>query len=352
MHLNWLGSLIIFSISVLMFILPRHYTLVPIMAMCCYMTFGQQLVIEGLNWNGLRIIILSGYIRIIIRREAIPLRLNIIDRTIILWMVVNVVAYTLLHWTIGALINRLGVAFDNLGLFFFFRMTIRDIKDMERSIGIIAIVIAPLAAAMVVELITGKNPFAYLGGVSENVTIRNGRLRCQGPFKHPILAGTFGATLIPLFVGYWVRRTKNKILAGVGLISATAITLASGSSGALVSYMTGVGVLCLWPFRRRMRMIRWGGLSLIILLQLFMNDPIWYLSDRIGHMIGRGGAGWHRAFLIDQTVRHFDRWWLQERHKPKISWHIPYTYSQAKLMSPTNLSLKGLTEVSLPCSCL
>jgi hypothetical protein len=323
MYLNWMGALVIFSLSALMLILPRRYALVPIVAICCYMTFGQQLVIAGLHWNGLRIIVLCGWFRLMVRGETFPLRLNAIDRTLLFWVIVNVVAYSVLRETTDALINRLGVAFDNLGLYFFFRMTVGDIKDIERAIGMIALLIVPLAAAMVLEANTGVNPFACLGGVSEYTTIRNGILRCQGPFKHPILAGTFGAALIPLFVGYWVGGARNRIRGLIGLVSGTAIALASGASGPLVTYAVGVGALCLWRLRERMAVIRWGVLSVIISLHAIMNNPVWYLPERLGSAIGMGGTGWHRSYLIEQAIRHFDRWWYLGTTQTED--FVPYT---------------------------
>lgn len=308
MSMNWVGAVIIFLMSGMILLLPRRHVLFPLMVVCCFMTFGQELVIAQTHWNGLRIIVLFGWIRLVVRGEILRFRLNAVDWTLILWIIVSTIAYTVVRETTAAFINRLGVAFDNLGLYFFFRMTVRNLDEIEHAIGVIALIIAPLAAAMLLEASTGENPFAYLGGVRESTWIREGRLRCQGPFKHPILAGTFGAALIPLFMGYWLGGAKKKTRAVIGFLSGAAITLTSGSTGPLLTFATGVCGLCLWPLRNRMAAIRWGILGLIIALHVFMSDPVWYLPAKLGGALG--GTGWHRSFLIDQAIHYFGEWWL------------------------------------------
>jgi hypothetical protein len=57
-----------------------------------------------------------------------------------------------------------------------------------------------------------------------------------------------------------------------------------------------------------MRLIRRSALGLILVLAVVMKAPVWYLLARLS--IVTGGGGWHRAWLIDQAVAHFDEWWL------------------------------------------
>jgi len=62
------------------------------------------------------------------------------------------------------------------------------------------------------EVATGHNPYAIFGGarVAEyaSLAVRDNKIRAQGPFAHSILAGTFGAVLVPLFVGLWWKSKK------------------------------------------------------------------------------------------------------------------------------------------------
>ena len=62
----------------------------------------------------------------------------------------------------------------------------------------------------------------------------------------------------------------------------------------------------LWYFRSKMRTFRWGVVAVIAVFALFMDAPVWYLIAKISDITG--GTGWHRAFIIDQAVNHFDEW--------------------------------------------
>jgi O-antigen ligase len=39
-----------------------------------------------------------------------------------------------------------------------------------------------------------------------------------------------------------------------------------------------------------------------------MKAPVWYLIMRVSEVAG--GQGWHRSYLIDQAIKHFNEWWL------------------------------------------
>jgi O-antigen ligase len=39
-----------------------------------------------------------------------------------------------------------------------------------------------------------------------------------------------------------------------------------------------------------------------------MQAPVWYLIAKVSDLVG--GTGWHRSYLIDQAVGHFNEWWL------------------------------------------
>jgi hypothetical protein len=165
---------------------------------------------------------------------------------------------------------------------------------------------------MTYEAATGHNPYAWLGGAGakyiESLAVREGKVRAQGPFAHSILAGTFGAVLMPLFVGLWWKSKKYRTIAVVGILSSTVIAVACNSSTPALAYAGGVVALCLWQARRRMRAIRWGLVLTLIALHLVMKGPVWSLIEKID--ISGGSSSWHRYMLIDQCIRHFGDWWL------------------------------------------
>jgi hypothetical protein len=292
----------------------------------CYLTLGQQTEIFGLNFFALRILILVGWVRIIVRREITSVKLNAIDKLILLWMTSSVVIYTLLYQTTAALIYRLGLAFNSLGLYFLFRALVKDLNEFKTLLRITAVIIIPLAILMFLEHRTGTNVFGVFGGVGEIAISRGGQFRSQGPFRHAILAGTFGATLMPLLVPFWWQE-RGRLVALLGVIACSIIVLSSKSSGPLMACLFGILGLVAWRFRRRMKIIRWGiVLMLLVLHFIVMKAPVWFLFDRITSVVG--GSGWYRAALIEQAITHFGDWWLMGTKKTS-SW-MPFSLTPEK----------------------
>jgi len=183
---------------------------------------------------------------------------------------------------------------------------VKDFEETIKGIKVLVIVIVPLAVLMSIEFISGYNLFSVFGGV-DSLRIRDGRIRCYGPFASPILAGTYGATLVPFFAGLWFN-CRSKLFVLIGILAATVITVTSSSSGPLMAYLSGIIALALWPLREKMKMIRWGVFMMLIMLNYFMNAPVWYLFTKISNITG--GTGWHRSYLIDQAIKNIGSWWI------------------------------------------
>ncbi len=305
--INTLGGIFVACMAILILLLPRRFALFPIAAATCYMTFGQQILLAGLHFTILRVLVLLAFAKFVLTNRGHFQWLRI-DKVFLCWVASSVVTYTLLWHTSEALINRLGLAYDAMGFYFVFRYLIRDLEDIRRCCTVFAVILAPLAICMLLEKSTGRNPFYVLGGVPEFTQIREGVLRCQGPFGHPILAGTFGAVWLPLFIGLFAQGRGHRAVATLGIMCSTIITLMSGSSGPVAAYIAGVIGICFWPMRRHMRRVRWGLVISMLLLQIMMNAPIWFIFAHVNMF--SGSTGWHRANLIDQTVRHFFDWCL------------------------------------------
>ena len=306
--LNPLGLLFTVCMGILLLQLPRRLALVPVVLTTCYITFGQRFQIAGLHFTMLRVLVLLGFARTIFRREYRPFHWLKIDTVFLLWTFVVIITYTLLWQTSDALINRLGIAYDAVGLYFMFRCLVRDIEDVIRVSKMFAVVLFPVAICIFVEHFTGRNMFSAFGGVPEFTVIRDGVLRCQGPFAHPILAGTFGAVWLPIFVGIWRQNRRDRLFAVLGIFSSSAMTFLSGSSGPIAVYMGGILGCSMWVMRFHMRAVRWGIVFGIAALQLVMKDPVWFIFAHIN--ILSASTGWHRSNLIDRTIAHFFDWWL------------------------------------------
>lgn len=274
----------------------------------CYMSLAQALLISGLHFNVIRILISFGMIRLFVRKEIFDIKLNPIDRVFIAWLMASGFISVIFNAENINLTGCLGAVYDGLGIYLIVRALIRDFGDVVFNVKILGIMIIPLAFLFIIEHITGNNPFSYLGGVPILSEIRNGRIRCQGPFKHPILAGTFGATALPLFVGLMVYSTRNRALAIGAILAAMAIIFASSSSGPFLAFLACIVGLACWCFRAHIRAIRWGIAIFFVALHIYMKDPVWFVIARISDLLG--GGGWYRSALINAAVVHFDEWWL------------------------------------------
>ena len=308
-NVNDIGLYFTLIMATLLIVLPRKYAPVPLLMTALYLTQGQVAVIATLHFTMLRIMLLIGCIRVIMRKEYDGIKLNKIDILLILFVISSVLTKTILFQTSEIFIGRLGFAYNALGSYFLFRCLIKDYEDFNIFMKTMAFIIIPLGIAILIEMFTGRNMFSIFGGVPEFSEIRKGLFRCQGSFRHPILAGTFGATLMPLFIALWFRKDiGNKQICVLGLVTSTFIMVAATSSGPLLAYLFAIIGLLIWFFRDHMRAIRWGIFFSLITLHLVMKAPVWFLMARLSEVIG--GSGWHRAELINQAIKHFDEWWL------------------------------------------
>lgn len=305
---NSFGLTFTLVMSLLIVIVPRRWALVPVLILVCYMTMGMRVVVLDFNFTMLRVLLLFGWARLLVRREIPKIRFNSLDKLLIAWALCGIAVYTLLWGNYDAFKFKLGIAYNAIGFYFLFRFLLLGMEDVLRLLRVLALLLAPLAALMVLEKMTGRNAFGVFGGTPAITVTRDGVLRCQGPFGHPILAGTFGATLIPLFVGLWWQKKGSRAVALVGLISAALIILTTGSSGPVVAAMSGMVGLGMWMFRKQMRMIRWGIVLTLLVLQMVMKAPVWFIVARVS--VFNASDGWHRAFLIDRALANIGDWWL------------------------------------------
>jgi hypothetical protein len=299
------------SIFLILF-LPRKYVIVPVLITSLLVPMVQQIVMGGLHLFVIRIIILSGCVRMLITKLSSQTELaaggfNSVDKWFTLWAVFRALASIVLYASMPAVIGECGFLWDAIGGYFLLRFLVRDCEDITRAAKVLALIGIVAAAGMLNEKLHSQNMFGYIGGVPIIPIVRAGSIRAQGPFMHPILAGTFGGTLLPLFFWLW-KVAKAKVLAVIGIISSTVIVLSAASSTAIMAFGGGIFAMCFWPFRKRMKQVRWGILILLLSLNFAMKAPVWYLIARVD--IISASTSYQRAFLIDQFVRHFGDWWL------------------------------------------
>jgi hypothetical protein len=299
------GYLLTVVCGYLLFNLPRRWAALPMLIAANYMTASQQLDLGGLHFTVIRIMALVGLMRVMIKGERFSGGFQTIDRFVAAWGA-WMICSSIFHENVGStLIFRCGFIFDNVVVYFLFRVFMRNPDEFLQLCRTLIIVLVPLATLLLLEKLSGHNWFSVLGGVSAEAMVRDGKIRAQGPFGHPILAGTAGAACLPTALLLWPSHKKVAI---AGVAAALLAVYASASSGPIMTVATIMFGLALWMVRTYLRQIRWAAVGCVVALALMMKAPVWYLLARID--LAGGSTGWHRAELINTAINHLGEWWL------------------------------------------
>lgn len=292
-------------VSLLMLMLPRRWAFAPLIATACYMTMGQGIEIGPFSFSVLRLVGLVGVIRVVSRGEGPSGGFNALDRLFFLWAVAVLFSSFFRNNPSEAIITRLGHVYDASVIYFLVRVFCSTVDDVKRLCKTVVLILVPVAASMTYEKLYVRNVFSVFGAVSERPSIRGGRTRAQGPFRHSILAGTVGAGILPMGAAL---ATTAPLLASTGIVSGALMVYSSASSGPVMSALAAIVGLCAWPMRRRMRLVRYSIVAAYLALELVMNRPAYFIIASID--ITGSSTGWHRAALIQSAIRHFNEWWL------------------------------------------
>jgi hypothetical protein len=302
---NPLGFLVFLVSAIALMSVPRRWAIIPLLAGVIFITHGQALEIGG-KQSVFRLLLGVGLLRIIVRGEGLGGGLNRVDKLMLAlgaWLF-----FASFFHEPGAVAAGptfiIGKVAEISLCYFLVRSFCQDMDDFASIMGLIAIMLVPIALEMIQEKFTGINLFSKVfGGVQEAVVVRDDELRARGPFRHAILAGTVGAALIPIMIGLWRR---NPVVAKIGMAACLTMVVACASSGPILSLGFGLIGVFLWRFRSWMGMIRWSIPIGYALLAMIMTRPVYYI---IGELSMGGSTGWHRSKLIDSAIHYFGDWW-------------------------------------------
>jgi len=288
--------------------------------------------IVGLLWYPAYLAVSIGTIDILVGRFVVAVLLmrcyfndsirrkftwNRLDTLVTLSMVVYVGTYliTQVNPIAQTLEGRAGFVMDTWCAYLAARFIVTDRSKLISIVKCIAIAMVPLAILGVIESVTGWQPYASLwrfspwfrGGrfVSEG---RWGLARAVGPFSHAILFGGVFAMFMPLI--YYLRREKGdwKSMTYVVLLIIMLGALSSMSSGPWV--MVIVVIFCL-VMENHKHLVKPMFIFLVfscISIGIASNRPFYHVIASWANPLG--GAGWHRARLIDLAIENFDEWWM------------------------------------------
>ncbi|HEY8158393.1 MAG TPA: hypothetical protein VIF10_06775 [Methylobacter sp.] len=300
--MNPIGLVFTLIASLFLITLPRRLAPIPLLLGALYITRGQVLMVGPAHFTVVQLLITVGMIRVLSKGELIAGGMNNIDRFLILWAI-WLFGSSAFH-TSEAWVFRAGVLWTNLGSYFLFRIFIQNDEDVKYVFKVICIILVPVAILMLLEKLTGKNYIAALGGVNMIPDFREGRFRAQGAFGHSILAGTAGAGCFPMTLYLWKNYRKFAIL---GLFGAGGMVFATTSSGPVMMLFFSIFGLLFWSIRRYLGAFRRLALVAVVILDMVMKAPIYFLMARID--IAGGSTGYYRAQLIRTSIEHLHEWW-------------------------------------------
>lgn len=290
------------------FLLPRRYAIVPLIVALAFIPSAQRISIANLDFNIARLMVLGLLFRVTVRGEWKGLRLCAADFLLFAWAGWAIVAYGILFGDVSAFISRSGYMIEAVGGYLVGRACIRDVNSLRRFVFALVLISLPAVVFFMIEKTTGRNMFSVFGGVREFTQIREGRLRCQGSFSHPIMAGVFWASVLPLFVSAVFIFPKIRVVAIVGCATSLLIVMSTSSSTPLMAVILSIPLLVFYRARTMAPVVRWGVLLAIPFLHFSMTHGVHHLLARI-NVVG-GSTGWHRYYLMDKAMEHFHEWML------------------------------------------
>ena len=276
----------------------------------CFVPADQAIVIAGLDFKVLRIFALVGCLRIALKSEKGRFKFNQMDWLFMGWVLIGTLAYLALWGTMQAFIYKLGMLIDTFLLYYVFRVYLREFNDIKRAMLTLVASMIVLTPLIMIEHIAGVNPFSIMG--RDVISIREGRTRCSGAFSHAILLGSFAASIVPISIALLKsnlsKKRSNKNFYILGVICSIYVTIASASSGPILALAAGLLSVLAFRYRKYTGKITYGLIILAVLLHMVMKAPVWHLISRID--LTGGSTGYHRFYLIDQTIKNFGEWAL------------------------------------------
>lgn len=211
--------------------------------------------------------------------------------------------------------NSSGNLMDTYFAYLIARFCLTDYVVIVTTVKWIAIALVPLAILGAVESCSGWGPYYKLvvycpwKEISEPIlNERSGFFRAVGPFSHPILFGAAFAMFLPIV--YWLRHQGGKWLMGSYVITGMLVigTFSSMSSGPVMMLVFVLFFLFLERHKAYVKPILILSVVSILLLDITSNRTFYHVLASYADPIG--GAGWHRAKLIDLAIERFSEWWL------------------------------------------
>jgi hypothetical protein len=269
---------------------------------------AQRIVIFSLDFSFLRIVILITIFRAFVKGDHATWKITGPDKILFWWAIWGIVAYGFLLENFGAVLTRTGFMVDAVGSYLVGRIYMSTWGEIKRVIVFLGWMAFPILVFFLVERATGRNMFSVFGGINEITLVREGKLRCQGPFSHPIMAGAFWASVLLWFAALWQRKETSRFVLILMTTAVMLIIINTASSTPVMAVLLGATGVLYFRYRNTLTAVRWIALFTLIAAQILMEKGAAHLLARVN--ILAGSTGWHRYHLIDEWMKHFGEWWL------------------------------------------
>jgi hypothetical protein len=304
--MNALGVSILLAVILVVLLGSKRWALLAIAASILYITQGQQITVFGFNLFAARIVELVAFARVFfLRKEFTFKRLTTIDR-LLLWCY----GYSTIVFLLRSNVDQayqIGLAVDAFLCYFTFRGLVEGFDEWQWFLRQFVYLLVPYVGLVLVEAISKENPFSVMGGIELSNWYREGRLRCQGSFRHASILGTLGASFLPQYLAVALKGEYRR--AGIiGCVLCVTIIVASNSGGPVNAGMIALLGWAMWGQRTKMKEFRRWLVLCLAGLALTMQAPIWYLPAKISAI--SGGDGWHRSYLMDVAFKNIGHWWF------------------------------------------
>lgn len=304
-----LGAVLFLIATLWAFFAPRKYVIWSLLFIACFISPAQRFAFLTIDFDFLRAMTILIVVRIITFGEYRGTQLRYIDYAAVM-LALMMVATGTFRLGGGMFVHKVGHAVDSVGIYMIGRMYVRQWEDLRAVLLGAALAAVPVALFFTVEQFTQRNFFSVLGGVPEVTSIRNGNLRAQGAFTHPIIAGLFWGTFAAMFIGVVMskRRTLQAYFVGwVGSSAALVIAFMTNSSTSIACVLVAFAGWMCFPYRMFLRTIRWVVFAGVMFIHMVHPNGV-HAFAFVNFAFIAGSTGRHRYILIDGALQNMSDW--------------------------------------------
>lgn len=302
-------AIFLIAAAIAIFSSKRQYVIIPLLLAQNFITSAQRIYIAGMNFPVMRLLFFLALIRVFLRNEHACFSPNRLDILVILYSFVTPVFYTMNDFKFGSLVYACGnYLFDCFLSYITIRMLIRNSDDIDVIIKTFVYISFFVASLFIIEYVTRRNIMSIFGGVPDTPNVRDGRMRLQGAYPHPILAGSYWASIIPFLLAYGGQNPNKRPINVITVGFALVIVYLCASSTPIISAFFCLAAAALYFRRSLLKKVIVVAVIAMLLLALTWKHPIWYLFTKID--IAGGSTGYFRYLLVDAFIKNWKDWIL------------------------------------------